>query len=73
MYINASLMHEIRMIAQQFLRSKESMSFWESRKPKAKPAPTMQCLACLLHRDKVVPAVATHHGNSVCKDHLAYS
>lgn len=76
--LNASLIREVRMIAQQFFRSKENSTFWENYHGKKKTvvAPTMtwkcaRCLAINRARPKDVnDAVTFFEGTAVCEQHL---
>lgn len=67
--VNASLLHELRMVIQQFIGGRQenyySMRIAEAR-AKAQPAPTLKCSFCV-----GVPADAVFivNGHSVCARH----
>lgn len=79
--LNASLIREVRMIAQQFFRSKENSTFWETyhgRTKAAAPTPPtlhLKCARCFgLRKSKpdLIPkdAVTMFEGTAVCEDHI---
>jgi len=68
--VNASLIREVRMIAQQFFRSRDNVAFWESWSPKPRVA-VLKCGFCIRNMDgKQRDAVAVIEGYSVCTHHL---
>lgn len=72
--VNASLIREFRMIAQQFFRSQETVSFWQSRRTQnAEPTTALKCVTCLRSNKQLKPraAVAISDGQSVCMLHLS--
>lgn len=75
--LNASLIREVRMIAQQFFRSRENTGFWNGYhgKTSATPeAPALKCARCVgLKRrgqTKVNDAITLFEGTALCEDHL---
>lgn len=71
MNINATLLHEIRMIVRQLfpLGAGGAASIFGSRR--SAPAAELLCVACLRDK-KFIPnkAVAIANGFSLCRDHL---
>lgn len=72
--VNASLIRELRMIAQNFFRHKEDMSFWGSRSS-APSAPAMKCARCLGTKKgnpqlRVNDAVTIFDGTALCEAHV---
>ena len=65
MYVNASLIHELRMLAQHVFR-REPNSIFRSRETSA-----LLCVGCIRMK-KLIPnkAVAIAGGNSVCREHI---
>lgn len=64
---SASMIHEIRMIAQSFLRHRTTKSFFQ---PEQKITAPMLCIPCF--RDgKRSDAIAIDGGRSVCLTHIS--
>lgn len=79
--LNASLIREVRMIAQQFFRSKENNTFWETYHGRTKaaaptpPTPPLKCARCVAQgksRTGFTPrdAITVFEGTAVCELHL---
>lgn len=80
--VNASLIREVRMIAQQFFRSKENSTFWESYHGKAPAAAAqvqvqyspLKCARCVGNRLKnpkdAKDAITIFEGTALCQDHV---
>lgn len=78
--LNASLIREVRMIAQQFFRSKENSTFWESYHGKAPAAKVqvqyspLKCARCVGNRLKdpkdAKDAITIFEGTALCQDHI---
>lgn len=73
-YQNASLLRELRMIAQVFTRSRENEAFWGRNKaePKA-PTQRLWCVVCLRNPGtnlSPMPAVTISKGDAVCNQHF---
>lgn len=69
-HMNASLIREVRMIAQQFFQTKRDETFWGSRSPAPKAAPALKCVVCLRESSVARNAVTICNGNAVCQQHL---
>lgn len=71
--VSASLIHEFRMIATQFFRSRENMNFWQTRTtPKA--APALRCVFCLsVTPKKAADAITIKNGQAICADHKDFA
>lgn len=69
-HMNASLIREVRMIAQQFFQTKRDENFWSSRspQPKAAPALVLKCARC--PRGNRRNAISLFEGTAVCEEHL---
>lgn len=63
---NASLLHELRMIAQSFFQHRNSV-FRE--KPQKQAAPTLLCADCY-RLGLTIPAISVYGGNAVCRSHM---
>lgn len=65
MYLNASLLHELRMLAQHL--------FGRETGPRLRPRENsaMLCVGCL-RSNKLIPnkAIAISSGNSLCREHI---
>lgn len=74
--VNASLIREVRMIAQQFFRSKSDASFWNSyskvNSPKEKThIISLTCAPCIrTGRGTPEPAITVTKGEAVCHIHM---
>lgn len=62
---SASLIHEIRMIAQSFFRHRSDTSLFA--RPKSAP---LLCATCITLGYNEQPAVAVKNGTSVCRNHI---
>lgn len=74
-YQNASLLRELRMIAQVFTRSRENEAFWGRNKSTSPiiSAPRLWCVVCLRNPAtnlSPMPAVTISKGDAVCNQHL---
>lgn len=68
--VNASLIREIRMIAQQFFRHKDTEAFLGSRSQKPSIA-VLKCAPCLrANRKKPHDAITIDNGRAVCEEHM---
>jgi hypothetical protein len=71
LYVNASLIHEIRMLIRHFFEAREAEAFWSRNKKAA--APQLKCAFCyLLKRPRQKDAVVVINGQSVCDEHAYY-
>lgn len=64
--VNASLIREIRMIAQQLFRHKNL-----SKSEKTAPAPVLRCGECMKVTSRLIPAVTIYNGTAVCLNHVS--
>ena len=62
--VNASLIHEVRMIATQFFANRTQQKIWGND---AKP---LMCAPCLQSRKKGKAAITVLDGTAVCADHV---
>lgn len=74
-YQNASLIREVRMIAQQFFQTKRDEAFWGSfKKPQSTPSTALlRCVFCIKENASTTvtrPAVTIYNGNATCVQHL---
>lgn len=75
--VNASLMHEIRMVAYELLRHRENLAFWQGKK-KSRPAAASTAIKChtCVRNSRVssnLPlrdAVTYHNGTALCAHHV---
>lgn len=68
--VNASLIREVRMIAQQFFRSKDSQAFWGRHAPTPPPAAfRLKCSQCMETTSEPQTAVTVYNGNALCEKH----
>jgi hypothetical protein len=61
--VSASLIHEVRMVAQQFFTHRKAQNVFNG-------TPPLACLTCLQTRKKGKDAVTIQDGNAVCADHI---
>jgi hypothetical protein len=67
--VSASLIHEVRMIAENFFRQKTMQSMYSGKKEKNS---SLSCAVCMLVRKgKAKAAVTILEGTAVCADHLS--
>ena len=62
----ASMLHEMRMIAQTFFRHRTHQSIFSG----GSESSPIYCVPCLRAGDKFKKAIAIDNGRSVCKNHL---
>lgn len=80
--VNASLIHEARMILTHVLRNKDTLSFFDQKirgksndkqpKPAAVVVPSVKCCFCITLESVERSAITTIGGYSVCRDHAKY-
>lgn len=74
--VNASLIRELRMIAQDFFytqRSNKNSIFNPKRQAASQPTATLKCSFCLnVRKNKPQDAVTVINGHAACDDHLYY-
>lgn len=77
--VNASLIHEARMILTHVLRNRDTLSFFDQKfrnkqqpKPAAVVVPSVKCCFCITLESNEQPAITTIGGYSVCRNHAQY-
>ncbi|MFL6416774.1 MAG: hypothetical protein ACJ74Y_14015 [Bryobacteraceae bacterium] len=66
--VSASLIHEVRMIAENFFRQKTMQSMYSGKKEKNS---SLSCAVCLhVRKGKAKAAITILDGYAVCADHL---
>ncbi len=67
---SASMLHELRMIAQTFIRHRTTQSmFTPSPQPQQLATPPMVCVTCFKNGRKR-DAIAVNGGRTVCMQHI---
>jgi hypothetical protein len=71
--LNASLIHEARMIFQQLFGSGRVDNYYAMRaaeaQAKAKPSTSLKCNVCLGTKNKPQDAITIVNGQAVCMEH----